>query len=222
MGMAIVHVTPFFFLTELYIDLFIHPRLHCYLGIGLVIPLKYSPFFGLLITRMLLIILHQKGDHFQRLIFHALNIKIYFCTNLMLRGLVGLRGIYIGVMHRTAMAAGNNHAPRGLGLQIIQQLNQDRIHVLFTLNDRQSMPPSIAIGCRNRFPAVPHLDHRWIERTASTSKIFLGDSGQMGFGFPWIRRSRGMIGIGNGTKMIILIAIYVFGFAVLSPNLLLF
>ena len=82
-GMPIIGITPFVFLVELDEVFFVEPGLGIHFGVRLVIALKSDPLFLSFVGGVFLVILHEKGHDLKGLVFHPLDVKVYFSANLM-------------------------------------------------------------------------------------------------------------------------------------------
>lgn len=91
--------------------------------------------------------MHEQADDLLRPFFHALDVKIDLSADLVLGGLIFFRGVGVGVMGGTSVAAGDDHPFAGLFLDVIEKIDQDRIDVFFAADEREAVAGApFAIG----------------------------------------------------------------------------
>lgn len=81
--MAIVYVSAFFALVDFDEYFFIEPGLNGHSGVGTVVAIEGDPLLLVFVGGVFLVVLHDEGDDFERLIFHSLNVEVYFCADLV-------------------------------------------------------------------------------------------------------------------------------------------
>jgi hypothetical protein len=144
---AIVGVPTLAFLVKFDKNFFVEPGLGGKASVRPIIPLEVGPLSLRFVGWMFLVVLHQKGDDFQRLIFHPLDIKIDFGADLMLGRFCLFGGVDVGVVGRTPMTAADDHPLARLFLEVIHELNENGVDVFFAPDDRKSVPrASFAVG----------------------------------------------------------------------------
>ncbi len=114
---AIVEIAPLICVKNLDVDLFVIPRKGRYMAVGLFVAIKSAVAW----IWMILIVVEKKLHNLFRSLLHPFHIKSNFSANHVFR--VSIFGIAIGIVRRTAMAAGNDDAVARFGLDIIDQLN---------------------------------------------------------------------------------------------------
>lgn len=217
MGMAVVAVAPFVFLVYPDKNFFIHPRLDR--GVGLVVAFEFHELAVVFKQRGLLVVLHDESGDFQGPVLHPLDIEIGFGPDLVLGGAIFRRRVCIRVMGRASMAAGHHNPLARLFLDIIKQLDQDRIDPFLARNDWKPMPPPpLTIGKR---PGFRHAEER-VGRIAFAAEILAGDLGEVRLGFPRIDGSWRMLRCGKGIQTIFRAAVDRLGRSVAAPDLFFF
>ncbi len=212
MGMPIVPISPFRFLEKLDKDLPIHPGLGS--EFSLVITLEVKALFVVLIGERLLKILHEKTNDLLGPLLHTLDVKVNLSANLMLGNLVLFRGVGIGVVRGTAVAAGNNDPLACLLLDEVEQVDKDGIDVLLAAEDGKTVAAR-AVGKGS----ASGVNERRVNGVALTPEKVLGNARKIRLRFPRIGRTGGVEGGSEGIGEISLIAIDRLPLAIKPPDL---
>ena len=217
--MPVVDVAPFISLVKLDVNLLVHPGLGDDMGVVLLIALKSGPLLVVLEDGVLLVILDEEGDDLEGLVLEPLHVKVDFGAELVLGGAVLLGGVGVGVVDGTPVAAGDDGAAASLLLQIVEELDQNRIDAFFPMDDGEAVArTSFAVGNGD---GGDGLDKGGIERSAFTAEKIFGDPGKIGFGLPRIGGAGGVLRNGDRTENVAAAPIDVLGLAILPANLLL-
>lgn len=131
-GVAIVEIASFLLLKEFYENLFVMPWRGGDIGIAFFVALKKIVFLAFIAGIFLIEVLDVFYD-FLRLFFHALHIKGHFSADHMFGILIFRRRIGVGVVFGTAMSASDDEALTCLGLDVVEEFQQDGIDKFFTV-----------------------------------------------------------------------------------------
>jgi hypothetical protein len=149
-GVLVIPVPPLVALVDLDEYLLVHPGLDGYAGVRLVVALELEILLLVLVKGGLLIVLHQKTGDLLGAVLHPLNVKVYLCPYLMLRGPVLLGGVGIEIVSRTAVATGDDHPLTSPLLDEIEEVEEDRVDVFFALEDGEAMAGPITVSAKGR------------------------------------------------------------------------
>ena len=106
-----------------------------------------------------------------------------------------------------AVAAGDDDPFTGFLLDIVEEVDEDGIDVLFAADNGKSVPgASVAVGKGGGFCGVGKVDNGGIEGAPLAAEEFPGNPGKIGLRFPGVGRAGGMGGGADGEKTVVLIA----------------
>jgi hypothetical protein len=150
-------------------------------------------------------ILHEKSNNLLGPFLHPLHIKIHLRPNLVLGRSALFRKVRIRIVLRATVPTSDDDPLPRLFLNIVQEINQNRINRLFTPNDRQAMPRMPpTIGEWSGMLRVTYIDNLRIERISLTAEKLLRNLWEIDLRFPRIGRARDVLRRGNGIKMLVM------------------
>lgn len=220
-GMPVVAIAPFGSALVFDENFFIVPGLRRHMRVILFIVLELNIFFLAFVRRGFLVELHQELDDLHRTLFHVLHIEIYLRSHLMLGKLVIFRGIDVGIVHRTAMAARDDDPLACRFLNIVHEIDQNRINALLAMDNGKTMPRApLTICARSGIHGVAMIHYRRISCAPLAAKEIFRDARQIAF--PGIQRPNLVRGRRNRTEIFVVIAVDIFAFAIAPTHLLVF
>lgn len=123
-GVAVVEVAPFGAFEEFDKDFLIIPGGCGDVGIGFFPSLELGVFFFSGGGGVVAVVAHEKFYDLFGLPLKALDVKVDFGADGVFGGLVKRGGVGVGVVHGAAVTAGDDNFLAGLGLQVIEEVEQ--------------------------------------------------------------------------------------------------
>ncbi len=118
-------------------------------------------------------------------------------------------------MGGASVSAGDDDPFSGLFLDVVEEVDEDRIDVLFIVDDGKAVAgTSFAIGTGSGFRRVADVDDGLVEGAAFAAEEFFGDAREVRFRLPRIGGSGGMGRGGDRVEEIVPIAVDILPFAV--------
>jgi hypothetical protein len=165
---------------------------------------------------VLLVVLHEEAGDLLRALFHPLDVKVDLGPNEVLRGLVFKRGIGIGVVGGTAVAAGDDDPFAGLFLEVVEEVDEDGVDGLFPFENGEAVS-GVAVEERGGQVGTGR-----VEGAPPAPEKVLGDPGEVDVRFPRIGGPGSVFGNSDRIGDLLVSPDDILGFDILPSEFLFF
>jgi hypothetical protein len=150
-----------------------------------------------------------------------LDVEVGLGAHLVFGGTVLFGGIGVDIVGRTTMTTGDDDPFASLFLDVVEEIDKDRIDVFLPVDDGEAMTGApITVNEGDGSGGIRHVELGWVEGGPFAAEELLSDPGQVGLRFPRIRGASEMRRRLDGIEQVILRTVNRLRLAVEFPNLL--